>query len=160
LARSGRALFPAGPCILVETQFPGRPQSAGQYILTCGSQSNMGHSHSSPSAGNGDEQAGQLGNELGLHLRCEHEMAIALLWGGKRSEYPAPYAKVGCSHMRTLLSTLQAQCYPAKVSCIHDASRLLTVEGPMTARAAKCNPSTTFQRPCPRLHYGRLHERC
>src|SRR5260370_32874527 len=88
----------------------------------------MGHSHSSPAARNGHENFGLLLTELRLLLQREHQVAVALVLRGQRSEYPAPDTEVGRSHVRALFGVFQAQRNSAKICGIHRASLLFSRE--------------------------------
>src|SRR4030088_3345072 len=87
------------PRILFHPKLPSRVQSASQHVLVRFCQPNVGTSHPSPPTRNGQEHFWQLLDKLRLQLRCEHQVTVALVLRGERSEDPASYTEVGRSHV-------------------------------------------------------------
>jgi selenoprotein W-related protein len=79
----------------------------------------MSHSASSPSACDRNEHLGLFLYELGLLLRREFYVAVALFFRSKGCEDSAPDAEIGRAHMGTFFRAGQAQSNPAKVRCVH-----------------------------------------
>jgi len=102
-----------------DAQLPRRPQCTGEHIFAGLGEADMSRSHSSPSAGNGKEDFGQLADEFFLHRRREHQVAIALLFGGECGEDPASDTKVSGAHVRTFLCAFEAERDTAEIGCIH-----------------------------------------
>ena len=106
-------------CVFVTSEFPCRSKRTGEYILACDNQANVGVSHLSPAARNGQENLGRFLYERGLLLQGEHQISVALRLGGERSEFPASYTKRGQSCVGVFFHSLQAQCNLAKICCGH-----------------------------------------
>src|ERR1700722_3486642 len=112
-------VLPARFGVLLEPEFPRGAQCTGQHILIRGGEPNMGHSHPPPSTRNRHEHLRQFLDKSSLQFRREHQVPIALALRGEGCKYSAAYAEVGCAHVRSLLSVLQAEGNPSKVFCIH-----------------------------------------
>src|ERR1700737_4991250 len=87
------------PRILFHPQLPSRAQSASEHVLAHFRQPNVGAPHPSPSTRNGQEHFWQLLDKLRLQLRCEHQVTVALVLRGERSEDPASYTEASRSHV-------------------------------------------------------------
>lgn len=92
----------------------------------------------SPSAGNGQEQFGLFSDELGLLLRREHQVSVALLHSGKRREDAAAYAEIDRAEVRAFLGPFEAERDAAEILDCHLGSlrayrrTMSEIEGPTT----------------------------
>jgi len=106
-------------CVLFYPQLPGGTQGAGEHVFGRLRQTNVGHSHSSPSAVNGQEDVRQFADKVGLLLRGEHQVAVAFVLRCEGGEDAASHAEVGGSHVRAFFCALEAQSNAAEVGSIH-----------------------------------------
>ena len=97
------------PCVLLHADHPCRAQRAGENIFVSLGETDMRRSVLSPSAGDGQEQFGLLGDEFRLLLGREHQVSITLLYGGKRGEDAAADAEIDCAEVRTFLGAFEAE---------------------------------------------------
>jgi len=93
------------PRILFDTQFPRGAQGASEYILARFRQSNMGRSHPSPSAGNGQKDLRQLLDKFLLQFRRKHQVAVALFSDASVAKILPPTRKSAapCASLRLRL---------------------------------------------------------
>src|SRR6185503_16496876 len=95
---------------------------------------------------------GLLLDEVRLLLRREHEIPVALLLRGERSEYPAAHTEVGRPHVRALFGTFQAESNPAKIRWSHGGliSRVWHSGGVCPAFAEALNQRGDVVKPAPK----------
>jgi hypothetical protein len=67
----------------------------------------------------GQEYLGLVGEEAGLNLGGEHEVAVALALRGERGEDAAANAEVGRAHVGALFCAFEAEGDAAEVVCGH-----------------------------------------
>ena len=113
-------IFLAGLGVFLDAQLPCRVQCAVKHVLPGLCESNVGHAHASPAAGDGEKEFGHFFNEGGLLLYREYQVAIALFRRSQRREDSAVHAKVRLAHVRALFGAGQTQRNSAKVSYIHE----------------------------------------
>jgi len=84
----------------------------------------MGHSHTSPTTRNGDENFGQFLHERRLLLRREHQVSVALVCRGERRKNSAAHPEVRFANVRILFGAMEAKGNPLRVVCIDRPSLL------------------------------------
>ena len=96
-------------------------QSTGQDVPIRLGQPNVGSTHPAPAAGHRNEQIGRLSHELRLHLRCERQVSETVFDGSQRGENAPAHPEVHRTHVRALLSAIEAQGDTAKTGGGHVA---------------------------------------
>ena len=109
----------------------------------------MGHSHSSPSARNRQENIWQLSDEVRLKLRREHQVAVALGLRGERGEDVDSNAEVGRTHVRAFLCPFEAESDAAEIGCSHCHCDLTWARVLLLLRFALLLRFRQLQLPCP-----------
>src|SRR6185437_2562202 len=79
----------------------------------------MCRSHSSPTACNWHKHFRLLFHKRRLLLRCQHQIAVALILRGKGGEDFSANTEIGSAHMRPFFCAFKAQCNAAKVCGFH-----------------------------------------
>jgi hypothetical protein len=118
-ARRQRTSLLSCVCVIFDPQFPRGAQRAGQYIFVRRGQANMGMSHPSPAARNGQENLGCLLHEPRLLHKGKRQVSVALCLRSQRGKSPTPYPKGGQPRMGNLFHARQAQRDSPKICCGH-----------------------------------------
>jgi hypothetical protein len=85
----------------------------------------MGRSHPAPSAFDGQKNFRQLPDEVGLHFRREHQVAVALILRGERGEDPAADAEIRGSHVGSFFSAIESECDTAEIGSVHGGASVI-----------------------------------
>src|SRR5215469_8845068 len=88
--------------ILLAAKLPCSVKGSCEDVFSGGCETDVGCAVASPTAGDGEEEVGLVGDEGLLQVGREHEVAVAELDGGERGEDVASDAEVGGSHVGTL----------------------------------------------------------
>ncbi len=80
----------------------------------------MGCAVAAPAAFYGDEDFGQFFDEGGLLLWGDHDVAVALFYGGQGGENSIADAEVGVAHVGGFFGALEAEGDAAEVVDVHD----------------------------------------
>ena len=88
-------IFARRLAVFLEAKVVGGSERSGEDVFGCGAETDVGHAHTAPTSCDGKKKVGLVGEEGLLQLGCEHEVAIALLFGSKSGEDVATDAKVG-----------------------------------------------------------------
>ncbi len=105
--------------ILVDTQLPGSVQTPGQDVPVRLGQPNVGPAHPAPATGYWNEEAGRLSHELRLDLRRERQVPETVFDGSQRGKNSPAHPEVHRTHVRSLLSAIEAQGDSSKVGGGH-----------------------------------------
>ncbi len=84
-------------------------------MFISGRQTNVGHPHPSPTAGNGDEDLRQLFDKRSLLLQCEHKVAVTLTGRSERGKDSSAHAKIWLAHVRTFFGAFEAEGDAAEI---------------------------------------------
>lgn len=79
----------------------------------------MSHAHPSPSTMDRKKNVRQFFDKLGLLLKRELQISIALLCRSERCEDPPAHAEVGIAHVRTFFCALKTQGNAAEIVNSH-----------------------------------------
>ena len=109
--------------ILFDPQLPGGLQRFGQLSLAGDGKTNVCRSHSSPAAGNWQENIWSAKNERLLQLGCQHQIAKFQFLHGERRKDSTADAEIGLAHVRTLFGSFETQRNLAKIIDVHRRSR-------------------------------------
>ena len=97
----------------------------------------MRHSHSPPSASDGNENLGQFLDERRLLLLREHQVTVALLRRCERRKDSAANPEVRTPHVGTLFDTLKAKGDPSEIVCVHRSSQPFSTLASYTYREGR-----------------------
>jgi hypothetical protein len=100
-------------------------QSAAKRVLVGPGEQDVGDPHAAPASVDGQEQVRPLGDEGGLQLGCDHEVAVPLLKRSQRGKDATANAEICRAHMRALYGALQAQGNASKIRSVHTRSPLV-----------------------------------
>lgn len=94
-------------------------QSAGEDVFGGFGETDVGHAHASPGAGDGKENFGEVQDEGLLLFEGKHEIAVALFRGGESGEDAAVDAEIGLAHVGRFFGAGEGEGGAAKVSDVH-----------------------------------------
>ena len=94
-------------------------QRASQRVLIGLGQPNVGHAHTAPATGDGQEHIRPFTNEVCLLIERQHEIAVTQALRGKRGKYAATHTEVRRTHVGTFFSARDAQSDATKISNGH-----------------------------------------
>ena len=116
---SGRLAWFAGRLVLLAAEIVGGEECAVEDVFGGGGEADVSCAHAAPASGDGDEEIRLVGEEGLLQIGREHEVAVALFFGGEGREDVAADAEVGRAHVGGLFGIGEGQGDAAEVGGSH-----------------------------------------
>ena len=117
-----RTLFCGRLVVFFDTELPCGAEGSGEDVFCGFGENDVGGSHASPAAVNGEKDIGLVVKEGLLELRGQHEVAVSLVLRSEGGEDVAADAEVCGSHVRALFGTFEAERDATEIVWRHEES--------------------------------------